>query len=75
MSIRTLASDQRSLPIHKHTPPRLTLATLPGDDSIKVALLTRELEHGIVKGARLQPHGGDSDALGLLQDLMLIRPP
>lgn len=56
----------RAAPKPSHDGPE----ALPADLGIRTPALAlaRERQHLVVKGARLQPDGGDAEALGLLQD-------
>lgn len=68
---------QPPLPIHQHTPPLPAdgAAAKTGHDGLEARLaflslaLAGEGEDLVVKGAGLQPHGGDTEVLGLLEDL------
>ena len=58
---------QTLLAVDQHAPALAPPATVAGNDGLEV--LARVVEHGIVKGARLQPDGGHAGRVGVLEHL------
>lgn len=61
----------RPLPINQDAPALASdgAAAKACDDGLEAALAARVLEHGVVKGARLQPDGRDAELLRLVENL------
>ena len=60
---------QRPLAINKHAPALIAPPAVPANHGLEGPLSAGELHDLAVKGARLHPHGGDAQLLGLLEDL------